>query len=224
MNTIEDELPFILKTMKLIALTVGPDCEVVLHDWSKGYDQSIIAIENGHVTQRHVGECGSNLGLEIMRGTIKDGDRFNYFTKTRSGKTLKSSTIFLTNDSGETLGALCINLDISNYLTFRDTLNAFIESDPEQPLETVNEGDEFFANNVGELTDYLLTKGLSLVGKPVDQLTRDDKLKIIDYLDEKGLFLITKSGDKVCHFLDISKFTLYNYLDTVRAEKADKKS
>ena len=35
--------------MKLIAAQFGPDCEVVLHDWSKDYESTIVAIENGHV-------------------------------------------------------------------------------------------------------------------------------------------------------------------------------
>ena len=82
MKTIEEALPLLKRIMKLISLTLGEECEVVLHDWSKGYEQSIIAIENGHATNREIGDCGSNLGLEVMRGTIKDGDRFNYVTKT----------------------------------------------------------------------------------------------------------------------------------------------
>ena len=101
MKTIEEALPLLKRIMKLISLTLGEECEVVLHDWSKGYEQSIIAIENGHVTNREIGDCGSNLGLEVMRGTIKDGDRFNYVTKTSLGKTLKSSTTYLCNDEGD---------------------------------------------------------------------------------------------------------------------------
>lgn len=76
MNSIEEAYPLLNRIMKLIATTLGPECEVVLHDWSKGYDKSIVAIENGHVTNRKVGDCGSNLGLEVIRGTVKDGDRY----------------------------------------------------------------------------------------------------------------------------------------------------
>ena len=126
MKTIDDVLPLLKKIMKLVANTFGEDCEIVLHDWSKGYEQSIIAIENGNVTNRKVGNCGSNLGLEIMRGSIKDGDRFNYITKTSYGKILKSSTIYLTDDNKQPLGALCINLDITNYLNFQKSLETII--------------------------------------------------------------------------------------------------
>lgn len=222
MRSIEEEMPLLQKIMKMLSLTFGKDCEIVLHDWSKGYDHSIVAIENGYITGREIGDCGSNLGLEIMRGTIKDGDRFNYVTRTKTGKTLKSSTIFLNDDDGETLGAMCVNFDISKYLQFRDALNALIEPDYSPEDNHDSKHDEFFANNVNELTDYLLNMSLALVNKPVAQMTREDKMKIIDFLDQKGTFLITKSGDKVCQFLEMSKFTLYSYLDVVRAEKAEK--
>lgn len=48
-------------------------------------------------------------------------------------------------------------------------------------------------------------------------MTKEDKLEILRYLDEKGTFLITKSGDKVCNALKMSKYTMYSYLDIVRS-------
>ena len=77
--------------MKMIAKQFGDKCEVVLHDWSGGYDKTIVAIENGHVSGREVGDCGSNLGLEVMRGISGGDNQYNYITKTKLGKTLRSS-------------------------------------------------------------------------------------------------------------------------------------
>lgn len=220
MKTIEEVFPLLKQIMKLISTTFGEDCEIVLHDWSKGYEQSIIAIENGDVTNRKVGNCGSNLGLEIMRGTIKDGDRFNYITKTSYGKILKSSTIYLTDDNKRPLGALCINLDITNYLNFQKSLNYIIDIPDDEKIET---NIEFHAHDITQLADYLLKKSLELIPKPIEKFTKDDKISIIKYLDDKGMFLITKSGDKVCQTLNISKFTLYNYLDIIRSKKETSK-
>ena len=36
---------------------------------------------------------------------------------------------------------------------------------------------------------------------------------ILEASDDAGAFLITKSGDKVANLLNISKFTLYSYMD-----------
>jgi predicted transcriptional regulator YheO len=57
------------------------------------------------------------------------------------------------------------------------------------------------------------------VGKPVALMSKEDKVRAIGFLDESGAFLITKSGQKVCQYFGISKYTLYSYLDDIR--KAD---
>ena len=79
--------------MKLIAAQFGPDCEVVLHDWSKEYESTIVAIENGQVCGRKVGDGGSNLGLEVMRGTTDGSNQLNYITQTQDGRMLRSSPL-----------------------------------------------------------------------------------------------------------------------------------
>lgn len=105
--------------MKLIAAQFGPDCEVVLHDWSKEYESTIVAIENGHVSGRKVGDGGSNLGLEVMRGTTDGSNQLNYITQTQDGRMLRSSSLYLTDENGKKVGALCINLDVTDYIMRR---------------------------------------------------------------------------------------------------------
>lgn len=215
MKKINDEINFLKSLMIAIASHFGDKCEVVLHDWSKGYDKSIAVIENGHVTGRKVGDCGSNLGLEVMRGTVKDGDRFNYVTQTKAGKTVRSTTVYIKNDKNEPIGALCINLDISDMI--------FVKKVVDSLTMVEQEGTEIFANDVNELLDFLLKESINIVGKSVEYMIKEDKMEAIKYLDQKGAFLITKAGNKVCQFFDISKFTLYNYLDEIRSNKEKNK-
>ena len=201
------------RIMKLISTTFGEKCEVVLHEWAKGYDKSIIAIENGQVTGRKVGDCGSTLGLEILRGTVKNGDCYNYITKTQDGLILKSSTIYFKNENSEAYGALCINIDITDAIKHHTALQDFIGN------YEVEDNTEFHARDVKELTEYLIKNALSTKNIPVSEMSKEDKIDIIRFLDEKGTFLITKSGDRVCEALNISKYTLYSYLDIVRTGK-----
>ena len=72
LKSIKDELSLFQKLLKGIAAQFGTQCEVVLHDYSEDYNHTIIAIENGAVTGRKVGDCGTNLGLEILRGLAKE--------------------------------------------------------------------------------------------------------------------------------------------------------
>ena len=53
-------------------------------------------------------------------------------------------------------------------------------------------------------------------------MTKEEKKQVISYLDQKGAMLITKSGPKICRYLGISKFTLYNYLDEIHSEQEQK--
>ena len=73
--------------------------------------------------------------------------------------------------------------------------------------------------DVSELLTKLLDQAVAMVGVEADQMTREEKESVLRYLDEKGAFLITKSGDRVCEFLGISKFKLYNYLNSIRADR-----
>ena len=49
-------------------------------------------------------------------------------------------------------------------------------------------------------------------------LTREEKIEFVRYLDQKGAFLVTKSSERICEHLKVSRFTLYNYLDLIRKE------
>lgn len=199
--------------IQCIAAQFGEMCEVVLHDWTKGYESTIVEIENGHITGRKVGDCGSNLGLEVMRGTVEDGNRFNYITQTKDGKMLRSSTVYLKDSQQKHIGAICINLDISSFLMAEKTLKSITKHSLDQEVK------EVFVNDVNELLDVLLQECQQDIGKPVSHMTKDDKMKAIQFLDQRGAFLIKKAGDRVCQFFDISKFMMYQILDEIRAVK-----
>jgi predicted transcriptional regulator YheO len=215
MKTINDELPLLKAVIRMIALHLGPSCEVVLHDLTKDYQSTIIAIENGDVTGRKVGDPGSNLGLEVLRGLSDDsGDRYNYVTHTQKGQTLRSSSIYIRNDDDEVIGAICINTDVTNLILVENELRKVIGIDWQENQQ--NKVEEFFVSDVGDLADNMLRSAFAAVGKPQEYLKRADMMEVIEYLDRKGFFLITKSGDKICEVLGISKYTLYKYLEQVR--------
>ncbi len=217
MESIQESLDFLLPMMEGIAGQFGDNCEVVLHDHSQGLESSIIAIINGHVTGRKVGDPSSNLGLEVLRGSDVNGDRHNYFTKTREGKTLRSTSVYLRNNHQQVIGALCINLDISDILQAEKMLNK-MAGRPDNAPTSSREVNEVFVKDVSELLDYLIAECMTLIDVPVSNMTRQDKLNAIKFFDDKGVFLIKKSGERICEFLNISKYTLYAYLGELRGE------
>lgn len=212
MNRVQDEFKMFQSLMKGLTAIFGNNCEAVLHDLTEGYESTVVMIENGHVTGRRIGDCGSNLGLEVLRGTAVDGDKYGYFTNTRDGRVLRSSSIYIRNDDGKVIGCLCVNFDVSNLMVADKTIRSLISNGDGEKEE------EFFVNDVNQLLDALLQKAQEEVGKPVSYMSREEKIRVVKFLDQKGAFLITKAGNRICQFLDISKFTLYSYLDEVHSE------
>lgn len=211
----EQEEPMIpvRKVLDLLEQHLGATSEIVYHDLTRPYEHTIVDIRHGYITGRSVNGCGSNLGLEIIRGTKHNGDEFNYITHAKTGRILRSSSIYIC-ENGRVVKSICVNTDISDTLRFENALKNY------NRYTTQERQEEHFAHNVEELLEIFFKEGQEIVGVPAPLMSRDDRMKFLKYLDSKGAFLISKSSEKVCDFLGISKYTLYNYLETVRSEGA----
>ena len=98
-----------------IGETCGPDCEVVLHDFNHP-KSSVVMVVNGEVTGRHVGQTFNDLMSIIQSPYLKNDCLNNYIKHSKDGKLLKCSTSLLRNQSGEVVGAICINYDLSRHM------------------------------------------------------------------------------------------------------------
>ena len=216
MKSIAEELPNLKRLMQMLAAQFGPNSEIILHDLSKDYSRTIVAIENNWITGRNVGDGGTNLGLEVLRNPPNSGgDLCNYFNKTVDGKMLRSSTFYFRNDEGAVVGSLCINTDITPMVQLQDLIQNMTMMTPNQEVM------EVFANRVEDLFEYFIKQSIRRIGKNAPEFTMEDKIEIVRFLDSKGFFLITHASDEACKFLSISKFTLYKYLSIARGKNTD---
>ena len=201
---------FMKRLAKGLAAQFGEDCEIVIHDLeSENKDNTIIAIENGHVTHREVGGGPSHIVLESLKAPAeKLEDHYDYLTKTSDGRLIKSSSIYIKNDEGKPVGIFCVNYDITKFAMAETTMKSFLHVAPQ------SEEPERIPQNVNELLDNAVRH----VGKPVPMMKKADKIKAVQYLKNNGAFQILKSGDRVCKLFKISKFTLYNYIDSTDTE------
>ncbi len=199
--------PFWEQLAKGIAGQFGENCEVVIHDLSKDPEHSIVFIENGHVTGRSAGEGTSKVVLEALRKKPDElHDRINYLTETENGKILKSSTIYIRDNSNNVVGILGINYDITNFIMMDHAIKGLLSANEVEKPEKIS-------NSVHGLLEELIEQSVRLVGKPVSQMNREDKIRAVQFLYDEGAFLITKSSDRVSKHFGISKYTLYNYID-----------
>jgi len=192
-----------------IAVHFGDNCEIVLHDLTTGnIESSIIVIENGHITNRKLGDGPSHVVLEALRDDhSKLEDHLGYLTKTADGRILKSSTIYIRNENNKVTHIFSINYDITSLLLIETALGSLtgINDKTKEP--------EKITRNVNDLLEDLIEQSVKIVGKPVALMNKEEKITAIRFLNKSGAFLITKSGDKISKYFGISKYTLYSYID-----------
>ncbi len=200
-------LEFLSRLSQGLADAIGKNCEVVVHDLSAP-EKSIIAIANGHITGRKVGDTLDALGFQLLK-TPPPGDLLNYRTKTKDGKVLRSSSVFLRDENNEVFGALCINMDISEL----SKVYSWLQETTQIENPTLEES---FEHTVDEVLDKLIVSAINSSGKGISELTREDKIAIVEHLDANGAFLIRYSVDRVADLLKMSKYSIYNYLEEVK--------
>jgi len=198
-----------------ITAQFGSSCEVVVYDLTQPEPEDMIVfMENGHVSRRSIKAGPSHVVLEAMKDGNRDiPDHYNYLTKTHDGRILRSSTIYIKDDSGKPTGIFALNYDMTEFMMAQSVINAFVQSNGggSEP--------EHIPTNVNELLDDLLDQSVQLIGRPVAMMNKDDKVKAIRFLNDAGAMLITKSGDKIAKHFGISKYTLYSYLDTANQQE-----
>ena len=196
---------FLSRLASNITKQFGRNCEVAIHEF-QGEDLLITHIENGYVTGRQVGDLSTNEFLDeffekdFMRNPV-------YHMKSRDGRELLSSTTYI-QDGDKITGFVCINYDISELQGLVRSLDWAIEDNSIRDLSDVN-----------EVLEYHLNACEQLIGKSPENMDRADKFKAVDYLESKHVFLITKSSVRVCEFLNITKYSLYTFLDEIRKSK-----
>ena len=208
--------------VKGIARMFGTDCEVLLHDISN-LENSIIMIENGHVTGREVGGPMTDLGLYFLQSDLFKNTDFiaNYQTENKYGKKLKSTTIFIRDKKKKIIGFLCINYALDYLSGLSGKIDDFcaVNKDLGNNVFNKEEKEEIFTDNIDDLLERVFIKAQEKVGKPTEKMQKDDKLKVLRYLEKKGLFLIKGNIDKIAKKLNVSRYTIYNYLSEIKIEK-----
>ncbi|NIH88401.1 aminotransferase class V-fold PLP-dependent enzyme [Amycolatopsis granulosa] len=178
-----------------LAAMLGPGNEVVLHDLSKLPD-SIIAIA-GEITGRTPGGPMTDLLLGLVRrGTTHD--LTNYETHGPDGRPIRSSTIFLRDADGVAIGCLCVNSEVTR--------------GPATEVRT-----ESFPPDVDSLQRFLVDRAVAQTGIPVGLMKKKHKAAVVRELEEAGFFLIKDAVDFLAGELEVTRYTIYNYLNEIRA-------
>jgi len=211
-NNIHPRLNSFFSIAKGISETFGKNCEVVIHDLQNP-EKSLIYVA-GKVPGRKPGAPSTDLVLQTLKSKGNDAsDLINYQASTKDGKILRSSTIFIRDDNNIIIGCVCINFDMTEFLTCRQILESFTNFSKENE----HVGGERFFYDINEAMDEIINSTIKDYPTPKQLMQKEDKLVIVKKLDEKGVFLVKGSVDQVAKILGVSRYTIYNYLEEARS-------
>ncbi|QBD78623.1 transcriptional regulator [Ktedonosporobacter rubrisoli] len=208
---------------KAIVATVGPQCEVVVHDL-RTPENSVVAI-SGQLTGRKVGAPAPDPEMLPTNLQGVQSDILREQTITPFGRQLISSTVWVRNTRGHIVGAICINMDFSDLRRARDLLDQALlnASGPLDPSPT-NGRIETYATTPEEFVTIALHGAINKIGKPVHHLNRQDKIAVLQDLYQAEVFRFHHAVEIVMQELGISRASIYAYLKDIRQELAAKTS
>ncbi|RZI93344.1 MAG: transcriptional regulator [Microbacterium sp.] len=200
--------------------------EVVLHDLSR-LPNSIVAIY-GDVTGRRVGDPATNLLLEAtVTGSFALNDA--YETVLPDGRRMRSTTMIIRDVAGNPAAALCINTDISVWINVHRIADAMLgnasfptgEAAPAIIAPAPSPVNETFVRDVEELASQLVAAALASAGVPVELMQKRHKLAVVRDLKARGMFLLRDAVEMVAAALQVTRFTIYNYLNELADDESE---
>jgi predicted transcriptional regulator YheO len=199
-----------------LALAFGPDSEVVLHDFSR-LPHSVVAI-SGTLSGRQIGGLPTDLALKNISAANPEPYHIGYETVMPNGRVCRSSSIHLFGSSPRPAGSLCINTDVSALKAARDAIDALMGlGERRRPVEPAAHPVETFHHSVDSLADTIISDAISTVGVPLEMMSKKQKVEVVRVLKDRGFFLLRDGIDLAASALDVSRFTIYKYLNDLNA-------
>lgn len=204
----EEMLDFLTRIADGIAVMFGSHCEVVIHDM-ENRESSIVYINNKHVSQRDIGDKLDILGTTEFDEVFKGMDLVNNKGVSKNNHLIKCSTFHAKGDNYHF--ALGINYDYTNMLMAHNVISDLIHVGECVDIAAF-EKDE---NLEGKLEQFF-TDAVEQIGKPVAFMRKKDRVEMIRILQEKGAFSIHKSIPFIADKMNVSRYTIYNYLREIK--------
>jgi predicted transcriptional regulator YheO len=212
----------------MLASMAGPHLEVVLHDVSKP-ENSVIAIANGHIS-------GRSVGSSVLEGPQNDkgfaaATRFksndgavhslveDYVTVTADGRELRSASAIFRDASGEPFATLCLNADLSGFQAVHGWLAQMLRpmvapapvSGQAQALPATSSA----APQMDTLMQEIISEAVG-PGGSAESMNREGKIQAVGAMQRRGLFIVKGGVERAAAALQVSRFTIYNYMEQLR--------
>ena len=183
-----------------IATLFHPHVEVVLHDLRS---ERIVRMWN-RSTDRQEGDL-SRLNRAQDQFSPNQPVLGPYEKALPSQGRTKSITAGLRDSEGELIGFLCINLDVTLIDKATAMLTSFASSDMKRP-------EPIYRNDLQQHVSYLVRDYSLKVNKPIQHLSKQERIALVALVDAAGLFQARNSIKLVAEAMHVSRASVYNLL------------
>jgi len=207
----------IIPVADFLGSILGENTEIIVHDLSS-YNQSIVHIINGHISNRKIGDPITDLVVEFITNEAKGDKQFicNYNSKTINDKLLYSSTYFIKDDKKNIVGALCLNSDYSGLNKSLSFLTGMLPNYINDKTVALNNIKENLNSNPTELTNNKIDQIIEQFDVTPNRMTTAEKTEIISSLNDCGIFNIRGSVPEVAEKLNMSEPSVYRYIKKIK--------
>jgi len=209
--TDNDLLGYYVQVAKALGEMFAPVLESVVHDLRKP-SHSIIAIYNGHITGRKIGDGTSDLGYKRIKGELPD-EMINYENESPIGRKLKSTTVAIRNKRGKLIGTLSLNMDVSYFEEVTMFLSHFVSS---HKIPYLEKRERFYIGSPRDDINAFVKEILLQKNWLHNKLGKAEKKEIIRLLYANNYFSKRSAVSSVAEILNMSRPTVYRYVRGVQ--------
>ncbi len=200
--------------MATLVAQFGSNCQVSLYELRDGGAHLRASV--GTVMDVPPGSRLPAALLEKFReATERRAARMQFTAATPDGRRLSSSLTAVSDTAtGEAIGLLKIDFCIEHLISSIDVLQTFcgVEEQPARPDES--------DDDIGHIVDAIISGAFGGDGPRLSG--KEYRLDMVRRLEEKDVFRVKGAVEIVSGRLNVSKYTVYNYLDQVRKARAPK--
>lgn len=196
-----------------IADLIGPHCEIVIHSF-ESFEKSVVKIVNGHHTGRTIYSPITDVGLKMLSQFKKTGEVApkSYFTTSKGGALLKSTTCVLAGEAGKPIGLFCININLS--CPFPEIIQTLMPD-----MANLHAGiNENFSSSATDVIEQALNNAVLEVDNDPSVNQKGRNKAITKVLLENEIFEFKEATAMVSEHLGITRHAIYKYIREFKSE------
>lgn len=185
------------------ARLLHPFAEVVIHDITKDKIEMIF----NPLSKREVGDSSYldrwEFTVDPKDNVIGPYEKINY-----DGRKIKSISVILRDTNRKEVGFLCVNMDISIFARYRETLDVFLNNVDQH----ISEQKSLFKDDVYEQINAFIQQYCRENQLSIESLSREENQQLVQALKAHGAFKGKNATNYIARILNVSRATVYNYL------------